>query len=229
MLEEALLAGAVFDTVIYDPFIILDNYRGALLTSVQKVTKNYYPIGASALQDLSDTEASPGVLAVVNKEDHKLTASELIMKPRRLIVVLDEINDPGNLGTIVRTCDWFAVDAVLISKNSAELYNPKVVRSAAGSIYHLPIVPNANILEFLEDAKIAGYRLYATELQESTDIRKTNWAAQSVLVIGNEARGISPAVSAIVDEHVMVPRFGKAESLNAAIACGIIISQIKLQ
>ncbi|MBP6673596.1 MAG: RNA methyltransferase, partial [Bacteroidetes bacterium] len=113
-------------------------------------------------------------------------------------------------------------------KNSVELTNPKVVRATMGSLFHLPIDEDADLKQFLTLCKKEKYSIYSTELTGSKDIRTVSFSEKAVVVIGNESHGVSDEVSALADHKILIPQFGKAESLNAAMACGVILSHIKL-
>lgn len=223
--QEAANAGAEIEIVLYDELRV-ENKK--LLAWLQDHVRRTYAVKSKELDSIADTVTSQGIVAVLPKFSGAQHIAPLFAKEHSLIVVLDAINDPGNLGTIIRTCDWFGVDAVVIGKNSVELYNPKVVRATMGSLFHLPFDENADLTKFLTLCKKQRYTIYSTELTGSTDLRTVSFADRSVVVIGSESHGVSPEVSSLADQKILIPQFGKAESLNAAMACGIILSHIKL-
>lgn len=137
---------------------------------------------------------------------------------------LDEIKDPGNLGTIIRTADWFGIRAVFCSPNCVDLYNPKVVAASMGSLYHLPIVFRG-LLPILEDLKKEKIPIYGT-LLEGKNIREVKFPAKGICVLGNESQGISDAILPFLDEQIFIPSQGKAESLNVGIAAGVFCYEI---
>jgi TrmH family RNA methyltransferase len=156
-----------------------------------------------------------------------------------LIVALDRISEPGNVGTIIRSADWFGADAVLLSEGSVELYNPKVVRSTMGSLFHLPVIalpdgtgPAPGVRTFAEALTVcraAGYTLYGADVNAASDIRTIHFAQKSLIVFGNEAHGLAPEAAALLDERVLIPKFGQAESLNAAAAAAVVLSTLRLR
>lgn len=224
--EEAVGAGIKIESVLYQEDKIPEP---KLFARIKKASQECLEVSAKEISSLSDTVTSQGIVAVIPKLSSLHDLATLIHKEEARIVVLDDINDPGNLGTIVRLCDWFNIDSMVISKNSVELYNPKVVRATMGSIFHLPIIENTDLVAFLRKSKNEGFTIYSTESNEGTNVHEIHWANKSIIVIGNESHGISAEVSHLSDFKTTIPRFGKAESLNAAIACGIILSQIKLR
>ncbi len=207
-----------------------EKYR-TILSSAQKKTLECFQLTEKEISSISETEHSQGIIAVVKKLhydfSHELT--RLSQQTSALVVALDTIADPGNLGTIIRTCDWFGVDMLLLSKQCVELYNPKVVRSTVGSLFHLPIITDIEIENVISDFRSFGFTAYGTEIQSSSEIQKTQWSKKSLIVIGSEARGISSSISSLLDEKISIPKFGKAESLNASVACGVVLAQYKLE
>ena len=182
-----------------------------------------FSLTEAELKYLSETVHAQGVLALV--EQRRWTFDEVDVKSMKRIVACDGIGDPGNLGTILRTCDWFGMDAVLLGKGCVDLYNEKVVRSTAGSILHLPILEDISLLHELPKFKQNGFSLLATALDGNVLGRGFSFPLKSVLILGSEAHGVSSDIFSLADETITIPSYGKAESLNAGIACGIIIAQ----
>lgn len=141
--------------------------------------------------------------------------------PGHMAVMLDDIRDPGNLGTIIRTADWYGIKHVIASEETADLYNPKVISATMGSFCRVNVF-YTNLIDFLSE--YPGPVLGA--FMDGTDVHTLQVTGGGVLVIGNESNGISAAVARYVTERITIPRVGKAESLNAAIATGIILDVI---
>lgn len=140
-------------------------------------------------------------------------------------VALDEVNDPGNLGTIIRLCDWFGISQLVCSKNTVDCYNQKVVQSTMGSLTRVNI-SYTDLSEFLSNTQLPVY----TADMEGSNVYKTSLPEKAILVMGNEANGISKEVSEIVKHKLTIPRFGKiqqTESLNVATATAILLSEFK--
>ena len=140
-----------------------------------------------------------------------------------LIVVLDDIRDPGNLGTILRMCDWFGVDQLVCSKETVDLYNPKVVQATMGSISRVK-VSYVDLAQWLTQAKLPIYGAVMT----GKNIYKEKFPKDAIIVLGNEANGISQAIEVVIKNRITIPRFGKlqqTESLNVATAAAIVLSE----
>jgi len=175
-------------------------------------------VNETDLQKISQLTTANQVLAVVRKFE---TPGEILIKAK-VSLVLDTIQDPGNFGTILRICDWFGVDQIICSKECADVYNPKVVQSTMGSLVRVRLI-YTNLNEWLGQQR--GGFIYAATLA-GTDVTTMNKITEGLIVIGNESRGISPDIMSRVNEQITIPRKGKAESLNAAIATAIILSHI---
>ncbi len=225
-IEEAIHAGIEIETILYDEHRF-ENIK--LIHSLKRSANEVLCAKAKEIDAISDTIASQGIIAVIPKLSMGNKLNALFKKQSALVVVVDGITDPGNLGTIIRTCDWFGVDALFIGNNSVELYNPKVVRSTMGSLFHLPVIEEPDLINFLEKCRTEKFTIYSTELSNSNDIRQIAFAKKSVIIIGSESHGISKDISAFADSRIFIPQFGKAESLNAAIACGVVLSHIRIK
>jgi TrmH family RNA methyltransferase len=172
------------------------------------------------LKQVSDTVHSQGVIALVHEQTMIFDLQKI--QPAQLIIACDRINDPGNLGTILRTCDWFAANAVLLSDGCVSLYNDKVIRSTAGSIFHLRVFENIDLDIALPNLKSEGFKVIATALNGKT-LKAYSLPEKVVLLLGNEARGVNLQLIQQADAVVSIPRYGQAESLNVGIACGIFL------
>lgn len=225
-IEEAIHSGAEIETILYDEQRF-ENYQ--VINSLKRFANEVLVAKAKEIEAISDTVASQGIVAVLHKFAGNTKLQSVIKNQSALVVILDGINDPGNLGTIIRTCDWFGVDAVVIGNNSVELYNPKVVRATMGSLFHVPIAEEPDLKNFINQCKQEKFTIYSTELSNSSDIRKIKFSQKTLIIIGSESHGISKEISTIADSKILIPQFGKAESLNAAIACGIVLSHIRLK
>jgi TrmH family RNA methyltransferase len=169
---------------------------------------------------LTDTINPQGIAAVFNKPGKTPKVIEKLNS--RLVVCLENISDPGNLGAIIRNCDWFGINEVLLTEDCADIYNPKTIRSAMGSIFHINILKDIQI-EKLSILKNNGYNLICTDLN-GDNIYTYKPSVKSVVVFSNEASGPSGETIAISDKKVTIPRAGHAESLNVACASAVILS-----
>jgi TrmH family RNA methyltransferase len=141
----------------------------------------------------------------------------------RITLALDTIQDPGNLGTIIRIADWFGVSAIICSENCADIYNPKVVQSTMGSIGRVAVI-YTNLAKWLQ--KNNNIAIYAAAL-DGENIDGLKGMEEGIILIGNESKGISDEVMELANAKITIPKFGQAESLNAAVATGIILSHIR--
>jgi TrmH family RNA methyltransferase len=173
------------------------------------------------LGQISDSVHSQGIVALVRQKAAVFDAG--FLRTARFLVACDRVSDPGNLGTILRTCDWFGVDAVLLSAGCVSLYNDKVIRSTAGSVFHLSVFEDIDLAAGLGDLKSRGFALIGSALDRKP-FQTYMFPAKTVLILGNEARGISPELTLRTDELLSIPRIGRAESLNVGIACGILLA-----
>lgn len=195
---------------------------------------NKYISISSELQDLSVLISEKELSQISNLKNPNsvlillklLDKSSIVdLEKSRLIVYLDDIMDPGNMGTIIRTCEWFGVDSLVTSNNSVDIYNPKVIQSSMGSIFRLPILKhNFNQLLLALDSNKFNY--YGT-LLEGENSFKTDYQFPMVLVIGNESKGISNDIISKLNKRITIPRLNsETESLNAAVATGIVLADI---
>ncbi len=197
-----------------------------------------YGVSEQNLATLSDTVTPQGVIAVANEVD--ITLSELMGTKRKnpaerrkkhqrknvsLVVICAQIRDPGNAGTVIRCADAFGADAVILSSDSVEVYNPKVVRASVGSLFHLPIVTGVPLEYAIEACRAAGMQILATDGDAGTDLTdlEADLAGPTAWVMGNEAWGLSSESLELADHTVAVPIYGQAESLNLATAAAICL------
>lgn len=172
-------------------------------------------ISEEVAKKLSDTENGQGVFAVCRKQE----TSEL--PEGTAFLLLDAVQDPGNIGTMIRTAEAAGIDAVIIGHGSGDVYNPKVLRSAQGSHFHLPVV-TMDLLGAAAELQHRGIPVFGTALEGAVDYR-TEQAGPFALVVGNEGSGVRPELLKQTTKNVYIPIFGKSESLNVAVAAGILL------
>ena len=175
-----------------------------------------------AEEDNDENKSKNNIDAETNMLGNKTGIEPKVDYTQDIIIALEGVQDPGNLGTIIRTADSANLNQIIISKTSADPYNPKVVRSTMGAIFRVNIIETENIVEELKKAQENGFKVMVTALDSSESIYKTEFN-KKVIVIGNEANGVSKEVQIIADEKVKIPMLGKTESLNASVAAGIMI------
>jgi TrmH family RNA methyltransferase len=209
----------------YDCEIVLTTFEFAELHKnfLSDVKRKKIRIEILRSQDfirISETKSPQGIAAVFRYAKLKFYPDKT---ESNVLVYLDNISDPGNLGTIIRTCDWFGINEILISKFSVDYLNPKAIRASMGSIFHLYIFEEVEPA-LLDDLKLNNYKIICSDL-DGKNIFDYKFPAKTVLVFSNEATGPSEVVKIIADDVITIPKYGNAESLNVAIASGIILSK----
>ena len=174
-----------------------------------------------------DTENPQGILAVCKKLDWD--ADAVLAKKTPFLLLAEELNDPGNLGTVIRTADACGADAVFLSKGSVDLYNPKVLRATMGSLFHVPVFQNIDLHALSEKMQAKQIPLYAAHLKGDRYPYALPLQAACAFLIGNEARGLSEDAAALCDAWVKIPMPGQAESLNASVAAGVLLYEVVRQ
>lgn len=185
---------------------------------------NTYKTTNKIFNGLVDTESTQGILAVV--KFNQRTIQENLKDEHRFVVILDRIQDPGNMGTIIRTADAAGVDAIIALKGCVDIYNPKVIRSTMGSIFDMNII-HATQEESVRLLKLKNFDIVSSYLDTDNYYDKVKYNYKTALVIGNEANGINDELVSKSDVLVKIPIYGKAESLNAAISSAILMYEIK--
>lgn len=167
---------------------------------------------------LTEVKTPQGILAVIEKESNEKN----IDYTQEIIVALDGIQDPGNLGTILRTVDSIGLTQILVSKDTADSFNPKVVRSTMGAIFRVKVIECEDLEKTLKEIKKHKFEIVVTSLQTKNSIYDIDYN-KKVIVIGNEANGVQEKIQKLADKKVKIPMLGKTESLNASVATGIIL------
>lgn len=184
-------------------------------------TSNYTTtfVSKSIFEYITDTKTPQGILAVVKQKEHKKVYENTIF-------ALDNVQDPGNLGTIIRTLDCAGINTLILSEGCADSYNSKVIRSTMGAIYRVNIFANINLKEELIELKKQGYDIVVTSLDANSDLFSYNFKEKSVVIIGNESNGVSKEIQELANEKIIIPMCGKTESLNAGVAASLIAYEI---
>lgn len=182
----------------------------------------YEVVSDNIFATISDTKTPQGILAVVKQPQHSL---QKIIKEQALLLILEDLQDPGNLGTIMRTAEGAGVDGILMTKGCVDIYNPKVVRSTMGSIYRMPFVyldGEEQFTEVFKQLKEKKITTYGAALIESKDYCEYSYEKGTAFLIGNEGNGLSKKALSLCEKYVRIPMCGQVESLNAAMAAGIL-------
>ena len=183
----------------------------------------YETVPAEVFKKISDTKTPQGILCVV--EQKKQTMDQILQVENPTILLLEDLQDPGNLGTILRTGEGAAVTAVILSKGSVDIYNPKVIRSTMGSIYRVPFFYTENLEEVIRSLQQKKVTVYAAHLKGEYYYDEFDYttAGGCAFLIGNEGNGLKEETAELADQYLKIPMAGKVESLNAAVASSILL------
>ncbi len=169
----------------------------------------------------SDTVNPQGVLAVCPQIEYNI--DEILNKENCLIVVLEQLQDPGNLGAVIRTAAAAFAGGIILTEGSVSLYNPKVLRSAASSVFSIPVIENVNCEDTLNKLLQKEFNIIATDVNTEKNHYQIDFKRKTAVLIGNEANGLSESSKRLANEKVKIPMGSGVESLNAAVACGIML------
>lgn len=212
LVEEALKANAVLEVILSENTEIPQRLDYGS-TSITVVTEEM-------MRELSDTETPQGILAVCEsrRKEQQLEGDQFLL--------IDAVQDPGNLGTMIRTADAAGIDGVIVGHGSVDLYNPKVIRSAQGSHFHLPII-RGDIRNWIETLSEKDIPVYGTSLENGHIYTETKTENSFALLVGNEGNGVNKELLEKTTKNLYIPIFGKSESLNVAVATGILLYYLK--
>lgn len=215
--EEAVAYKAV-ETLFY---VATDDERTMhLLEDAAAQNIKLVCVSENVMKKIADTETPQGIIAVCKMRQPKL---EKLLASGKMLLVLDRVGDPGNIGTMLRTADAAGIGGLVLLKGCADIYAPKTVRSSMGSLFHIPVLSGVSEQEFVSAAKKAGYDLLVTCLDGADNLYKADLSGRIAFVMGNEAGGVSESLLEKADKRVYIPMAGRTESLNVAMAAGIVM------
>ena len=172
-------------------------------------------------KEISNMENPQGIMAVAEFRTNSIDKWDL--KENSFLLLLDRLQDPGNMGTIIRTADAFGLDGIIVTEGCVDVYNPKVVRSTMGSIFRVPIYHEDDPILAIRKLKTKGIKVYTTSLGGNIYTYEVNFKLPFLLVVGNESSGVSSSIYSVSDSLIKIPMIGDAESLNVAIASSIVM------
>lgn len=220
LLREALDADVLLDEVYYSESFASDPDRAALLRRAGETGAHVLTVSEDVMRHMADTRTPQGVLAVLPFVQLDIPETPFF------ILILDAIRDPGNLGTILRLAAGAAVPLVLMTPGTVDLYNPKVVRSAMGAHFAVPAIPAS----WADVAAACGKRpVFVADSAEGVPHFRADWTQPSALIVSDEAHGAGPEALRLASQHVTIPMPGRTESLNVAMATGILIYEMVRQ
>lgn len=208
--EDAVLSGALTEILVTDKYV----QQHGILQSDTPV----FLVEEKWMNDLCNTSTPQGIAGIA-----AMVHQEKLPSCPGFYLFLDDLSDPGNLGTILRTADAVGCDGVILTSDTVELYNPKTVRSTMGSLFHVPIYRISDKSEALMTLKALGSPIVVSSLDAAVDYREAGLNRPCTIVIGNEAHGVCDLVQSLADRRIKIPMPGRAESLNAAVAAAILL------
>jgi RNA methyltransferase, TrmH family len=210
LLEEAWKSDWVIQEIIAEEAVELPNW-----CQDYKVER----VSAPVFEQITQTQTPQGVAAV-------LEMKEATKRKGNYLLLIDSVQDPGNLGTMIRTADAAGMDGIVLGNDTVDIYNDKVLRSTQGSIFHIPIY-HASLLDEVKDLQQNGFKIWATALLNAKKYNEIQIDEKVALILGNEGAGVKQERIDVADEIVTIPIYGKAESLNVSIAAGILMYYLK--
>ncbi|WP_027409557.1 TrmH family RNA methyltransferase [Anoxybacteroides tepidamans] len=214
LVEEALKSGIEIVDIILDETKQLPPSWNAAHLPITLVT-------GDVMKAISDTETPQGIAAVCKQLKH----DELDWSKAQVLLI-DAVQDPGNVGTMIRTADAVGIDAVILGEGCVDVYNPKVIRATQGSLFHLPVI-RGSLHEWVETFKEKGVSIYGTSLENGEDYRNVQPDGPFALLVGNEGSGVNKELLEQTTKNLYIPIYGQAESLNVAVATGILLYHLR--
>lgn len=197
-------------------------------TVMEKVGKvSWETVADSVFRMMSDTQTPQGVMTVLRKPSYQ--QEDILKKEAPLIVVLEDLQDPGNAGTIFRTAEGAGVDGIFLTRTCVDITNPKVIRATMGSVYRMPFLYVEDVVSLKQKLQGRGIRFFAAHLQGKNSYDQESYEKGSAFLIGNEGKGLTEEAAGAADCLIRIPMCGQVESLNAAMACGILMYEASRQ
>jgi len=189
----------------------------------------FQTVPEDTFKKISDTMTPQGILCVMDRFEY--TLEDLLVKENPILMVLEDLQDPGNLGTIMRTAEGAGIDGVILSKGCVDIYNPKTIRSTMGSLYRVPFVYVEDLAWTISDLKARGITFYAAHLKGECYYDEFDYTKEGgcAFLIGNEGNGLKDETANLADTYLKIPMEGKLESLNAAVASSILMYEVYRQ
>jgi TrmH family RNA methyltransferase len=231
LVEEVLKAGLPVREVFFTEGFAESARGRSFLKAVSAKTENLAEVSDKIFDSIADTKTSQGVIVIGEKPltGETILKASLLTRNLRfpLVVLLHEINNPNNLGAILRTAEAVDVSGVILTKNSADVFSPKAIRSAMGASLRLPLWTNADFTEALEWSRTKNLKSICADVNAEKIYTEVDWNVSRLLVFGSEAHGLSAEERAEIEESLLIPMANGVESLNVAVACGIILYEAR--
>jgi TrmH family RNA methyltransferase len=221
LLHMALDADARPTEVLYCERLFTGTEAAALLSRFRETGADLVPVSEHVIHTLSQRNAPQGIVATFALLETSL--QDLRLTGRELVVVLDRLQDPGNVGTLIRTADAVGAGALILIEPCVDVFDPKTVRGSMGSLFNLPLVRTDDVTQLFVRLREGGLRLVGADARLGSDWGEGLWLGGVALVLGNEARGLSDDVCGHLQNWARLPIVGQAESLNVAVAGGVLM------
>lgn len=221
--EEAMNFADDIEQIVYSAKV-RENIKGEnLLIRAESLNLPLTEVSDPVLKSVADTENPQGVLAIVKMPAKDQTMEEIINQESPLLLIVDGVQDPGNLGTMVRTADAAGISGIITIKGTVDLYNPKTLRSTMGSVFRVPVFPWDEPAELVSLLKEKGINIFTTSARSEKTIYEADFKGPTAVIMGSEAFGAGAELHDSADEAITIPMLGKAESLNVSVATGVIL------
>ena len=212
---------AVLSVYVSESFLKKPEHESCLQGYAHEVVSD------SVFREISDTQTPQGILAIVRMPRYDL--SDLLQGAHTHLLILESVQDPGNLGTMVRTGEGAGITGIIMNKTTVDLFNPKTIRSTMGSIYRVPYLITEDLPDLLHALQKEGVELYAAHLKGNTYYDAFDFTGACGFLIGNEGNGLSDEIAERADSYLKIPMEGKVESLNAAVSAALLMYECKRQ
>ena len=228
MYEEAPLESILEVYVAESALASLENMDAKEEKMAVKLKKTGYEVVADSLfKKMADTQTPQGILCVVKQPEYRL--EEILKQDRPLLMILENLQDPGNLGTIIRTGEGAGITGVIMTAKTVDIFNPKVIRATMGSVFRVPFLYVEDMEDTLKKLKEKGIRTYAAHLAGREYYDSFSFTGGTAFLIGNEGNGLEKKTADLADSYLKIPMEGKVESLNAAIAASLLMYEAQRQ
>jgi TrmH family RNA methyltransferase len=231
--EEAVRSNLAIEFCLFEKGNEAHSRQTDLLDSVWSKTTNIFEVDESLFSAISDTRSPQGIILICKRPNTDLASFQIECEKRSavllLTVLLSEVNNPSNLGAVVRAAEAAGVAGIIVSKNSADIFSPKALRGAMGSSFRIPVWAGATNAEAMEWAKSLDISTVGATADADRSYTKLDWSKPRMLVLGSEAHGIPAGVESMLDERISIPMDTNVESLNLAVAAGIILFEARRQ
>ncbi len=225
--NESIIWNTNIEYIFYTESLFKTEDGKDLFYLIKNKSYNVYKVSEKVMKKISDTKSPQGIFAVIKFGINEF--KDILQHEYNFLLLLDRVQDPGNMGTIIRTADALGVNGIIITEGCVDIYNPKTIRSTMGSIFHISLSFCKNVFEAIDMLKENNIKIIASSLETENYCYELNYKDPFALVIGNEANGICEKIIRKSDFKVKIPMIGNAESLNAGVAAGILMYEASRQ